>query len=168
MDVLDFITSQKVLVGKSQKTAASSTAQSSGRDDDEKRCKQLKRVIRAENSKRKPCEETLKRAIDELREIRRKTSQKEAEGDGKPLPVASLENIRGRQNMAGTTDWADAAEVKKRNRQNRRFVFYMPAGNAAGTDVSIGRKRLSIVNVLVILFLSNLLRPQQPLKVQSV
>ncbi|GBE59358.1 transmembrane domain-containing protein, putative [Babesia ovata] len=146
MDLLDFIASRDVLKGDK---AVSESAQASPYRDYETRWKELKRVIRAENAKKKPCSVTLKRATDELRDIRRHLLREDARQSGRPQPVSCLGNTAQRINPAEYTDWSEAPRIRQRNRNSRRFVFYMPAGKEMGTDVTIGRERLEKIQETV-------------------
>ncbi|GFE52944.1 Vi polysaccharide biosynthesis vipB tviC, putative [Babesia ovis] len=142
MDMIDFITSRKVLVGKPQGSASSAVSTVSPQRRTEERCNELKRIIRSENAKKKPCAETLKCAIDELRDLRRTSLRSGLKESQRCQPVKCLDDDNKDRKPVRTADWSKVAEIRKRNRENRKFVFYMPAGNQMGTDVSIGRKRL--------------------------
>ncbi|KAG6439991.1 hypothetical protein BBOV_III003005 [Babesia bovis T2Bo] len=139
MDVLDFITSQKVLVGKPNGSESHSGADSQKTCSIKQRCNELKNIIRTENRKRESCPETLKSAIDELRSLQRQSQP--ASKDGTTSVVGNQEN---RKNKKGprTVDWHDIGKVRKSNAENRKFVFYMPAGTEMGTDLTPGYKRL--------------------------
>ncbi|CDR96588.1 hypothetical protein BBBOND_0304910 [Babesia bigemina] len=146
MDLLDFIASRDVLKGNK---AESDSAQTSPYRDYETRWKELKRVIRAENAKKNPCHVTLKRATDELRDIRRHLLREDARQSGRPQPVSCLGNSAQRPKPDAYKDWSEAPKIRQRNRNTRRFVFYMPAGKEMGTDVTIGRERLEKIQETV-------------------
>ncbi|KAK1444929.1 hypothetical protein BgAZ_108350 [Babesia gibsoni] len=147
MDVLDFITSRKVLV--SNISDESSPHVDSGGNlsnrDYEARWKDLKKVIRTENAKKKPCVATLKKATEELKELRRLLLAGDECKKRKTI-ISCLDNASQNADVSEATDWSKAPALRKRNASKRRFVFYMPVGNEVGTDVSIGRERLENIH----------------------
>ncbi|GIX61780.1 histidinol dehydrogenase [Babesia caballi] len=142
MDVLDLITSRKAPEVVAPRPDSAGTPEASPLRDYEKRWKQLKAIIRAENAKKQPSSAALKSATDELRDIRRQLLREDARQGRRPPPVSCLDNAPQPPSPAKTVDWSKVASVRKRNRESRRFVFYMPAGRTMGTDVTIGRDRL--------------------------